>query len=68
MYLICMYINSLINLPKIIDNKLDSHLCQAGCPRKNAPLFWRAIAPINFELGIKGVFWNPQVLSFKMHI
>ena len=24
-----------------------------GCPRKNATLFWRAIAPINFELGIK---------------
>ena len=24
-----------------------------GCPRKNAPLFWRAVAPMNFELGIK---------------
>ena len=24
-----------------------------GCPRKNFALFWRAIAPINFELGIK---------------
>ena len=24
-----------------------------GCPRKNAPLFWGAIATINFELGLK---------------
>ena len=23
------------------------------CPRKNAPLLWGAIAPINFELGLK---------------
>ena len=24
-----------------------------GCPTKNYTLFWRAIAPINFELRIK---------------
>ena len=24
-----------------------------GCPRKNDTLFWRAVAPLNFELGIK---------------
>ena len=24
-----------------------------GCPRKNAPLFWGAVAPTNFELGLK---------------
>ena len=24
-----------------------------GCPRKNVTLFWRAVAPLNFELGIK---------------
>ena len=24
-----------------------------GCPKKNYTLFWRAIAPLNFELGIK---------------
>ena len=39
---------------------------------KKLYLVWRAVAPLNFELGIKvivlGVFWNPQVLSFKMHI
>ena len=40
-----------------------------GCPTKNDTLFWRAVAPLNFELGIKvGVFWNSQVLSFKLHI
>ena len=37
-----------------------------GCSKKNYTLFWRAVAPLNFELGIKvGVFWNPQVLSFS---
>ena len=24
-----------------------------GCPKKNYTLFWRAVAPLNFELGIK---------------
>ena len=24
-----------------------------GVPKKNVPMFWRAIAPLNFELGIK---------------
>ena len=24
-----------------------------GCPTKNVTLFWRAVAPLNFELGIK---------------
>ena len=24
-----------------------------GCPTKNYTLFWRAVAPLNFELGIK---------------
>ena len=24
-----------------------------GCPKKNDTLFWRAVAPLNFELGIK---------------
>ena len=24
-----------------------------GCPTKNDTLFWRAVAPLNFELGIK---------------
>ena len=24
-----------------------------GCPTKNFTLFWRAVAPLNFELGIK---------------
>ena len=24
-----------------------------GCPKKNYTLFWRALAPLNFELGIK---------------
>ena len=28
-------------------------LFSTGCPRKNVTLFWRAVAPINFELGIK---------------
>ena len=26
-----------------------------GCPKKNYTLFWRAVAPLNFELGIKVV-------------
>ena len=24
-----------------------------GCPTKNYALFWRAVAPLNYELGIK---------------
>ena len=29
-------------------------LCTStGCPKKNYTLFWRAVAPLNFELGIK---------------
>ena len=24
-----------------------------GCPKKNYTLFWRAVAPLTFELGIK---------------
>ena len=34
-----------------------------GCPRKNDTLFWRAVAPLNFELGIKvgGVLESSQV-------
>ena len=24
-----------------------------GCPTKNYTLFWRAVSPLNFELGIK---------------
>ena len=27
--------------------------CNTGCPKKNYTLFWRVIAPLNFELGIK---------------
>ena len=27
--------------------------CNTGCPRKNVTLFWRAVAPINFDLGSK---------------
>ena len=37
--LICMY-------------SLSEHTC-TGCPKKNYTLFWRAVAPLNFELGIK---------------
>ena len=30
-------------------------LISTGCPIKNYTLFWRAVAPTNFELGIKVV-------------
>ena len=29
------------------------NLRSTGCPTKNYTLFWRAVAPLNFELGIK---------------
>ena len=31
----------------------ESKNIYTGCPKKNYTLFWRAIAPLNFELGIK---------------
>ena len=31
----------------------SGRIYHTGCPRKNAPLFWGAVAPINFELGLK---------------
>ena len=37
----------------LIINRNDFSVLCTGCPRKNAPLFWGAVAPINFELGLK---------------
>ena len=38
-----------------------------GCPTKNYTLFWRALAPLNFELGIKfgGVLESSGSQLFK---
>ena len=38
-----------------------------GCPKKNYTLFWRAVAPLNFELGIKvgGVLESSGSQLFK---
>ena len=38
-----------------------------GCPTKNYTLFWRAVAPLNFELGIKvgGVLESSGSQLFK---
>ena len=30
-----------------------TNVFSTGCPTKNYTLFWRAVAPLNFELGIK---------------
>ena len=46
---------------KILDTKISVNstsgeciMCvSTGCPTKNYTLFWRAVAPLNFELGIK---------------
>ena len=32
---------------------LVQFIFHTGCPQKNYTLFWRAVAPLNFELGIK---------------
>ena len=46
------------NAPTITDiivvilRKLNLNF-STGCPKKNYTLFWRAVAPLNFELGIK---------------
>ena len=39
----------------------------SGCPTKNYTLFWRAVAPLNFELGIKvrGVLESSGSQLFK---
>ena len=41
--------------------------CSTGCPKKNYTLFWRAVAPLNFELGIKvrGVLESSVSQLFK---
>ena len=38
-----------------------------GCPTKNYTLFWRAVSPLNFELGIKvgGVLESSGSQLFK---
>ena len=38
-----------------------------GCPTKNYTLFWKAVAPLNFELGIKvgGVLESSGSQLFK---
>ena len=38
-----------------------------GCPKKNYTFFWRAVAPLNFELGIKdwGVLESSGSQLFK---
>ena len=38
-----------------------------GCPTKNYTLFWRAVTPLNFELGIKvgGVLESSGSQLFK---
>ena len=38
-----------------------------GCPTKNYTLFWRALAPLNFKLGIKvgGVLESSGSQLFK---
>ena len=42
-------------------------LPNTGCPTKNDTLFWRAVAPLNFELGIKvgGVLESSGSQLFK---
>ena len=44
-----------------------SHSTTTGCPTKNDTLFWRAVAPLNFELGIKvgGVLESSGPQLFK---
>ena len=46
---------------------LISDLSSTGCPKKNYTLFWRAVAPLNFELGIKvgGVLESSGSQLFK---
>ena len=43
------------------------NLNYTGCPTKNYTLFWRAVAPLNFELGIKvgGVLESSGSQLFK---
>ena len=42
-------------------------VANTGCPTKNDTLFWRAVAPLNFELGIKvrGVLESSGSQLFK---
>ena len=45
----------------------DFEFSHTGCPTKNVTLFWRAVAPLNFELGIKvgGVLESSGSQLFK---
>ena len=45
----------------------SSCITYTGCPTKNDTLFWRAVAPLNFELGIKvgGVLESSGSQLFK---
>ena len=41
------------NLHKIMWDTKYGSMSTTGCPKKNVPKIWRAVAPLNFELGIK---------------
>ena len=36
-----------------METKIEKKFTTTGCPTKNYTLFWRAVAHLNFELGIK---------------
>ena len=57
-------------MTKRVDSRkklIDKVKLSTGCPTKNNTLFWRAVAPLNFELGIKvgGVLESSGSQLFK---
>ena len=45
-----MYLRAKTDLDSALNRAI---ITNTGCPKKNVTLFWRAVAPLNFELGIK---------------
>ena len=64
---ICNITSNVIGLLSHFLPNLGHDSKTTGCPTKNDTLFWRAVAPLNFELGIKvgGVLESSGSQLFK---